>query len=51
MATVLDQIVEAVQKGEQNQTKELVLNALEANQAPESILNQGLIAGDGCRRG
>ena len=45
MTTVFEQIAEAVQKGEQNQTKELVLNALEDKQAPEAILNQGLISG------
>jgi 5-methyltetrahydrofolate--homocysteine methyltransferase len=42
---MLKQIAEAVEKGEQNQTKELVLKALEEKQAPEVILNQGLIAG------
>ena len=45
MTTLLEQIAEAVEKGEQNQTRELVIKALEAKQAPDVILNQGLITG------
>jgi 5-methyltetrahydrofolate--homocysteine methyltransferase len=46
MTRLLDQISETVQKGDQNHIKTLVLKALEEEQAPpETILNQGLIAG------
>jgi len=45
MTILLEQISEAIQKGDQNQIKALVLEALEQGQAPAIILNQGLIAG------
>ncbi len=45
MTILLEQISEAIQKGDQNQIKALVLKALEEEQAPATILNQGLIAG------
>jgi len=45
MTILLEQISEAIQKGDQIQIKELVIKALEEGQAPATILNQGLIAG------
>ncbi len=45
MTTLIEQISEAIQNGDQIQIKELVLKAIEEGQAPATILNQGLIAG------
>ena len=45
MTTLLAQIAEATQKGDQLRIKDLVQQSLEENFTPEAILNQGLIAG------
>jgi 5-methyltetrahydrofolate--homocysteine methyltransferase len=45
MEILIEQISKTIQEGDQNRIKELVLKALEKAQSPETILNQGLIAG------